>query len=167
MYPSGEVLSNLMSNAFKQALQDTNMLAPTTLGSGLLFPTDRVGVRLGGDASITGSQDTVQLPLVLPTPAVITIGRPFGTERGYSGSDFYVDVECSVPFSVWSMSMQTQDDMEQRLLFARQHRQNVFSSYNLQIIIANTMVKGRPRPNSPLTGLVVVDYFWNFYYSRT
>lgn len=164
MYPSGENYATLMSVAFLNALQDANMLVPTGVGSTLLFPTARVGIKLGGDAAMIGSNDTVKLPLNNPS-IVLTIGRSYGSEQGYAGADPYVDVRAYVPFSVWTNDGASQDDMEQRLEFARQHRQNVFSSYGLNSH-TKSMVGAKPRPASPITGLLVVDYRWEFYYSR-
>jgi hypothetical protein len=166
MYPSGENFTTLMSVAFLDSLLDANMTMPNTLASTALFPTDRIKIVLGNDAAVVGSKDVITLPLNLPT-SYIAIGRPYGTEHGYIGTDSYVDVRCYIPFSVYAMSAATQDDIEQRLLFSRQHRQNVYSTYNLDIIVANTNVRGRPRIPSPITGLYIIDYAWEFYYDRT
>ncbi len=167
MYPSGEALTPLMSVAFKNSLQDANMLLPTSVGSTALFPSDRISIVLGNDASVIGSKDVITLPLNLPT-SFIAIGRPYGTEHGYCAElDGYVDVLCYIPFSVYAMSAATQDDIEQRLLFSRQHRQNVYSSYGLSIQTANTNVRGRPRMPSPVTGLFICDYSYEFWYSRS
>lgn len=166
MYPANEEFTDLMSVAFLNAMNDTNMLIPTGIGSTLLFPSDRISIQLGGDAAIVGSNKTIALPLNLPT-SLITIGRPYGTEHGYVGADSYVDILAYIPFSVWTMTAATQDDIQQRLEFARQHRQNVFSSYGLNICVANIVVRGRPRIPSPITGLFVVDYQWEFFYRRT
>ncbi len=166
MYPAGESYSTLMSVAFLNALQDTNMVQPTGVASTALFPSDRFNIILGNDAAVVGSKDKIKLPLNLPT-AYIAIGRPYGTEHGYCGAESFVDVRAYIPFSVYAMTAATQDDTEQRLLFSRQHRQNVYSSHGLNICVANTTVRGRPRMPSPITGLMIVDYQWNFWYSRT
>ncbi len=166
MYPSGESFTTLMSVAFLNALQDVNMVMPTTLGSTALFPSDRIKIILGDDAAMFGSKDTLTLPINLPT-TVITIGRPYGTEHGYAGADPYVDIKAYVPFSVWAMTAGTQDDVQQRLKFARFHRQNVFSSHGLNICVANTRVHIKPRNPSPITGIYVVDYSYEFFYSAT
>ncbi len=166
MYPAGETYTTLMSVAFLNSLQDTNMLVANTTGSTALFPSDRIKIVLGNDASVVGSKDTIALPLNLPT-SFIAIGRPYGTEHGYCGADPNVNVRCYMPFSVYAMTAATQDDIEQRLLFSRQHRQNVYSSHSLDIIVNHTNVRGRPRIPSPITGLFVVDYSWEFYYERS
>jgi hypothetical protein len=166
MYPIGESFTTLMSVAFLNSLQDANMILPTTLGSSALFPSDRIKIVLGNDAAVVGSKDVIALPLNLPT-SFIAIGRPYGTEHGYCGADVNTVVRCYIPFSVYAMTAATQDDIEQRLLFSRQHRQNVYSSYGLDIIVAYTNVRGRPRTPSPITGLFVVDYAYEFYYDRS
>ncbi len=165
MYPAGEAFTTLMSAAFLNSLQDVNMVIPNTLGSSALFPADRIKIVLGNDAAVVGSKDVISLPLNLPT-SYIAIGRPYGTEHGYCGADTYTDVQCYIPFSVYAMTAATQDDIEQRLLFSRQHRQNVYSSYGLNIIVAHTNVRGRPRIPSPITGLFIIDYAWEMFYSR-
>lgn len=166
MYPAAEAYTDLMSVAFYNALQDPNMLVPTGVSnSGPLFPADRFAIQLGGDATMVGSKDKITLPLTSPG-VYITIGRPYGSESGYCGADPYVDIKAHVPFSVWSNSMATQDDVEPRLNFSRQHRQNVYSAYGLNLI-AKEVVGARPRASSPITGLVVVDYRWEFFYSRS
>ncbi len=166
MYPSDETFSTLMSVAFLNSLQASTMVVPTTVGSTSLFPSDRIKIVLGNDASVVGSKDVISLPLNLPT-SYIAIGRPYGTEHGYCGADPFVDVRAYVPFSTYAMTAATQDDIEQRLLFSRQHRQNVYSTNGLNIIVANTNVRGRPRIPSPITGLFIVDYAWEFFYFRT
>jgi hypothetical protein len=155
-----------MSVAFLNSLQASTMVMPTSLGSSSLFPADRIKIVLGNDASVFGSKDTVSVPLNLPT-SYIAIGRPYGSEHGYCGTYDYVDVCCYIPFTTYTMTAATQDDIEQRLLFARQHRQNVFSAQNLSIITANTNVRGRPRIPSPITGLFIIDYSWSFFYCRS
>jgi hypothetical protein len=166
MYPSGEAYTNLMSVAFMNSLVDANMIVPTGVSSSaLLFPTSLISVQLGGDAVMVGSKDQITLPLMNPS-VYLTIGRTYGMERGYCGADSYVDVRAHVPFSVWSQTMATQDDMEQRLEFSRQHRQNVYSNHGLNLI-AKEVIGARPRANSPITGLVVVDYRWEFFYARS
>lgn len=165
MYPANETYTDLMSVAFYNALQDSNMLIPTGFPNpGPLFPGDRFSVQLGGDAAMVGSKDKVVLPLASPG-TYLTIGRSYGTETGYCGSDPYVDIRAYVPFSVWSQTMATQDDVEQRLEFSRQHRQNIYSNYGLGIV-SKQVIGARPRTNSPITGLVVVDYRWEFFYFR-
>jgi len=165
MYPSGEVFTNLMSVSFLNSLQASTMVMPNTLASTALFPVDRIKIVLGNDAAVVGSKDVITLPLNLPT-SYIAIGRPYGTEHGYCGADPNVVVRCYVPFSVYAMTAATQDDIEQRLLFSRQHRQNVYSTNGLNIIVAHTNVRGRPRIPSPITGLFIMDYSWEFFYER-
>ncbi len=166
MYPAGETYTTLMSIAFLNSLQDANMLVANTTGSTALFPSDRIKIVLGNDAAVVGSKDTISLPLNLPT-SYIAIGRPYGTEHGYCGADINVNVRCYIPFSVYTMTAATQDDIEQRLLFSRQHRQNIYSSHGLNILIGNTNVRGRPRMPSPITGLLIIDYSYEFWYERS
>ena len=169
MYSKAEEFSTLASVAFKNALQDATMLQPTGLGSGKLFPPGVFDIRLGGDAGMVASTRTVDLPL---TETIITIGRPYGIECGYTVGDpgdqssYYVDMDIWIPFSVWDNSADDQDDTERALLFARDRRVNVFSAHGLSLQV-DGHVGAKPRPNSPITGLVVTDYRWRFFYSRS
>lgn len=169
LYPSGETVSPLASVSFLNALQDTSMLEATSLGSGMLFPGALFDIRLGGDAAMVGSNRSVQLPI---SKTILTVGRPYGMECGYAPADpadvasHGSDQDLWVPFTVWTMTDASQDDVEARLLFARDHRQNVFSAYGLNLQVGG-MVGARPRPQSPVTGLSAVDYRWRFFYSRS
>lgn len=165
MYPPGEALATIPSVAFLNALKDINMLVPTGPSgdaTGPLFPPDRYEILLGGDAEIFGSEDMLTLPL----PKIyIAVGRSYGSEQGYAG-DTYVDLVVHIPFSVYAMTGGTQDDVQPLLEFSRNHRSNVYSSYGLGIISRGN-IRARPRPNSPITGLVITDYAWQFFYSRS
>lgn len=168
MYPAGETYANLASVAFLNSLQDAAMLQPSNIGNGLLFPKGAVVISLGGDASMVSSTRQVILPL--PYTA-ITIGRPYGKEIGYVTNDPAnidardTDVEIWIPFSVWDNDGADQDEMEKRLLFSRDHRQNVYSFYGLNMQVCGQM-GAKPRPTSPITGLNVTDYRWQFWFSR-
>ena len=158
MYPMSEDYTDIISVAFRNALQDAAMLEPTSVGTNPLFPPAVVDIRLGGDAAMTGSDRQITMPI----PGVIlTIGRAYGREQGFVG-DTYKDVDAYLQFTVWAMTEATQDDMEKRLYFARDHRQNVFSSYKIQ-----AQLLSKPRPSSPITGLSAVDYTWRWWYART
>lgn len=162
MYPAGEVYTQIASAAFRDALLDANMLQPSSVGTGLnpLFPPTLMNIVLGGDDNLFGSKSAVEMTKFLPT---ITIGLPYGTEQGYAG-DTYKDVEIFIPFTTWQRTGGTEDVLHQKLEFARDHRQNVFSAHGL--IILGGVVRGRPRPASPVTSLDAVDYAWRFHYSR-
>lgn len=162
MYPEDEHYSDLAADAFRQALVDVDMLLPTSQGPTPLFAPNLFNVQLGGDAGMVGSLRSITLPL---QQTFITIGRPYGIERGYVG-DTYTDADIWMPFSVWTMTNATQDDVEQRLLFARDKRQNVFSKFHLSIQVTG-VTGAKPRPESPITGLAVVDYRWRFFHHRT
>lgn len=168
MYPAGESFATLASVAFLNSLTDaTRMLEPTSKGTAALFPTGVFDIRLGGDASMTGSDRSITMPL---SSTIITIGRPYGTEIGYTIADpatgSYTDVDLWLPFSVWDNDGADQDTTEQSLLFARDKRQNVFSYYGLNLQV-HGQTGAKPRPTSPISGLSVTDYRWRFWYSRT
>lgn len=168
MYPSGEVFSQLASVAFLNAMQDANMLQPTSIGTALLFPKGAFDIRLGDDAGMVSSNRTIVLPL---TSVIISIGRPYGVECGYGAPDPLAeaadatDMDIWIPFTVYDNSSEDQDYTEQKLLFARDKRQNVFSSHGLNIKTVG-IVGSKPRPDSSATGLVITDYRWRFFYSR-
>ncbi|GAC1315208.1 MAG: hypothetical protein NVSMB14_15230 [Isosphaeraceae bacterium] len=49
-------------------------------------------------------------------------------------------------------------------MFARVNRTSVFETHGLHL--QNGKLTARPRANSPITGLVVSDYRWEFRYSE-
>jgi hypothetical protein len=170
MYPADESFVDLASVSFLRALQDANMLQPTGLGNGLLFPPGVYNIILGGDAAMVGSNRTITVPL--NPPVFITIGRPYGEECGWMIADphdansFGGDVNIWIPFTVWSSTDGTQDSVEKALLFARDKRQNVFSAHGLSLQVTG-QTGAKPRGASPVTGLQAVDYRWKFFYSRS
>lgn len=156
-----EAYSILAEESFRNAMMDATMLIPDP-GTDLLFDSSLFDIRMGGDASITGSNRQITLPI---PKTIITIGLPYGTEIGYPGEFEYVDTEIQVPFSVWSLTGATQTDTQRRLLFARDSRSFVFSNYGLTLVPSG-IVRGKPRNYLPVDGLLTWDYAWKAFYSR-
>lgn len=164
-YAPGEQYASLPTWQFRLALIDPTMLAPSGHAAPTdviprLFPDELFGIELGGDDAMTGSNQTVTLPL---PNTVITIGTEYGSECSYAG-DATTDGLYWIPFTVWVNTGDTHDDVRRRLLFARDARKNVFDSFGLSMV--SMMVPVRCRPTSPVSGLQAFDYRWRFWFTR-
>ena len=152
-------LAPMLHQAMYASLNDPTLVFPDTTR---IFPPAQVDIRLGGDASIAGSDRQITIPL---QQIVITIGWPYGSELGARMQDQGVtNLEQAIKLTVWSNSAADSDNMMQRLEYIRDVFPAVFSSR--QVCILGGRIQSRMRPYSPVEGLVVFDTTWNCLFER-
>jgi len=159
-----EQLPLLAKNQFLAALNDPEMTIPG--GGSPLFDPVVVDIRLGGDESVN-NPDTGLLTLPL-TKIILAIQPDHLSENFFMGPDTNGNpvtlVMATIGFTVFSNTFAAQDEMEQRLLFARDRRAYIFSQYGMSLRSAGSR---HPRNFVQPTGFYASDYTWSFFISRS